>query len=226
MPALERALHVVVLMLLQSVSCTNAEAKCFIKCVTIHPPHINPPPVNIPHVNLPGGVSLTPAGPAPTSAVNQANDILNKAVQQVAPAANAAIEAGTKSLAAQTAPLQGLGKVIAGESTLGDAAKDVVHAEGAKYTAIGETISQINASDKNIQVIAAESIGGKVGKTVMTISNGTDRLNIEFVATALIAGGNALQGVPLDRVVAAPLAARLIPLTQASLDVVSEWLRA
>jgi hypothetical protein len=141
--------------------------------------------------------------------VNKANDVLNKAVGAATPTANAIIQAGAKSLSSQTAPLQGLGKVIAGEASLGDAAKGIVHAEGAKYSAIGEVVSQVNASDKNIQVIAAESIGGNVGKTVMQISNGADRLNVEFAATALIAGGAILQGAPPDRVVAAPLAAAL-----------------
>jgi len=189
----------------------EASGRCIIKCVTIHisPPHIDPPHVSIPKVDLGHGIVLTPAGPVPAAIAKKADDALNKGVQSAAPAANAILNAGTKAIEAQTAPLQALGKVVAGDASLGTAASSVVHAEGAKYAAIGQAVSEANAANKNIQVIAAESIGGNVGKTVMTLATGPDRLTVEFAATGLIVGGAVLQGTPPDRVVAAPLGAAL-----------------
>jgi Domain of unknown function (DUF4157) len=186
----------------------GALARCIIKCVTIHV-HIDPPHVNIPKVNLPGGLVLTPGGVVPAAVAKKADDVLNKAVTAAVPAANAILEAGAKAVDAQAAPLKALGKVVAGESSLGSAASNIIHTEGQKYAAIGEAISEANAANKNIQVIAAESIGGNVGKTVMTISTGVDRYTVEFAATGLILGGNVLQGIPPDRILAAPLAAAL-----------------
>jgi Domain of unknown function (DUF4157) len=186
-----------------------AEAKCFIHCITVPTPHITPPHVDLPHLDLGHGVSLTPVGVAPTSTVQKANDMLNKAVTAVTPAVNQVIDAGAKSVTAELAPLKVTGKLIAGESTLADAGKSLAHANGDKYVAIGKAVSETNAASANVKVIAAESIGGDVGKATMQLYTGPDRLSVEFAATALIAGGGVLQGVPPDRVLAAPLAAAL-----------------
>jgi hypothetical protein len=187
----------------------TAKAKCFIKCVTIKPPHIDPPKINIPAVNLGHGLSLTPGGVVPSGAVNKANDVLNKAVTAAAPAANQILNAGAKTVAAGVAPAKALGNVIAGKDSLGDAARGVAQAEGAKYAAIGTAVSEVNAAKNNIQVIAAESIAGNVGKTVMTLDTGADRLSVDFAAVPLIIGGEVLQGQSPDSMITAPFAAAL-----------------
>lgn len=187
----------------------EASAKCFIKCVTIHPPKIDPPHVSVPSVNLGHGVSLTPAGVVPSKTVDKANDVLNKAVNAATPAANSILNAGAKTVAASVAPEKAIVNVIAGKSSLGNAAKGIADAEGAKYVAIGTAVSEANAAKDNVQVIAAESIAGNVGKTVMTIGTGADRLSVDFAAAPVIIGGETLQGKSPENFIAAPFAAAL-----------------
>jgi hypothetical protein len=192
-----------------SIFVGTASARCIIKCVTVKTPHIDPPHVTIPHVDIGHGLSLTPAGVVPSGTVSKANDVLNKAVDAATPAANQILNAGAKSVTAGVAPEKALVNVIAGKSSLGDAAKGVVQAEGAKYAAIGTAVSEANAAKDNIQVIAAESIAGPVGKTVMTLGTGVDRLSVDFAAVPLIIGGETLQGQPPENIIAAPFAAAL-----------------
>jgi hypothetical protein len=200
---------VILALFVASITAEAVYAKCIIKCVTIKKPHISPPPVSLPHVDIGHGLSLTTAGIVPTTAVNKANDVLNKAVQSATPAANQILTASAKSVTATIAPTTAVVNVIAGKSTLGDAAKGITEAEGAKYAAIGEAVSEVNAANNNIQVIAAESIAGNIGKTVMTLGTGADRLTVDFAATSLIVGGETLQGQPLEVVISTPFAAAL-----------------
>jgi hypothetical protein len=62
----------------------------------------------------------------------------------------------------------------------------------------------------NFKVVAAESIGGNVGKTVMTIVDGPNRLQVEFAATAAIEAGEIVQGkLDVSHAIAEPLAAAI-----------------
>jgi hypothetical protein len=101
-------------------------------------------------------------------------------------------------------------KVIAGQSSLTDAARATLGDQGTAISSVGEAVSETNAQTKGIEILAAESIAGNVGKTTMTVLTGPDRLTVEFASTAAIATGEVLQGnLSPDRLIAAPLAAAI-----------------
>jgi hypothetical protein len=154
-----------------------------------------------------GPVTLTPVGPAPTVVVKQADKVVNKTVAPVAEATGKATGAVAQ---ATVAPQVHLVKVIAGQETLGDAGKRVVQSQGAQIAAVGEAVSAANAAENNVKIVAAESIAGDVGKTVMTIATGPNRMQVEFASTAAIQSGSILAGkLRPEELIAAPLAAAI-----------------
>ena len=77
-----------------------------------------------------------------------------------------------------------------------------------QIAAIGNAVSVTNASVNGIQIVAAQSITGDVGKTIMTIGTGADRLLVELAATSAIEAGSVLNGkLRPEQLIAAPLAA-------------------
>jgi hypothetical protein len=165
----------------------SASAACIPVCVTVHGPTVTVTPPN----NNPVSATITPLGPLPSS---------------VGQPVNQAARTGVK---AAVAPSIAVVNIIAGKETLGEAGANIAAAHGAHLQAIGEAVSQMNAQNQNLKIIAATKIGGNVGKTVMTLGTGPDRLAVEFAATLAIEAGGILQGMPLDRVIAAPLAAAI-----------------
>jgi hypothetical protein len=150
------------------------------------PPGINPPGPNIP-VNVP---------PPVQQALNQA--------------ANSATNAATATTNALVAPSGQIFKVIFNGESLGNAYQSIVQSQGEQITAIGQAVSETSAAENNIQIIAAQSIGGDVGKTVMTIATEPKALSVEFAATSAIASGKVIGGkLRPEELIAAPLAAAI-----------------
>ena len=110
------------------------------------------------------------------------NHGIREAQKQAAPIAQTVTTVVTTGATAAIAPTVNLVNFIAGDKSLGDAAKGVATAQGEHYAAIGEAVSATNAASNNIQIVAAEAIGGDVGKTVMTIGTGPQRLQVEFAS--------------------------------------------
>lgn len=154
-----------------------------------------------------GPITITPAGPAPTAVVHAAD----QAVNQAAPAVTHAVGGAVSAVAnAAVAPQGHLLKVIAGQENLSDAAKGLVDSQGQQVQAVAEAVSTTNAATNNIKVVAAESIGGDFGKTVLTIGTGADRLQVEFATTAAIETGQLAQGnLRPEELAAEPLAAAI-----------------
>jgi hypothetical protein len=155
-----------------------------------------------------GPVTLTPVGPVPTAAVQPADNAVNKAVDTVRPVVKSAGDVATSIGSAAIAPQVHIFNVISGKENLGEAGKQIVQSQGAQVASVGKAISATNAAQNNIKVIAAESIAGDVGKTVVTIATGPDRLQSEFASTAAIQAGGLITGTlkPED-LIAEPLAA-------------------
>lgn len=174
--------------------CTPTAEACF-PCFDIPATPISPP------------ITVTPFGAAPTPVVKKADEVVNQTVAPtVQNAANTAVTIGKEAVAPQVHVIN----VIKGSESLSDAAKHLVEGQGAQVSAIGETVSAINAAENNIKIVAAESITGDVGKTVMTILTGTNRLQVEFAATNAIEAGKLIGGkLRPEELVAAPLAAGL-----------------
>jgi hypothetical protein len=156
------------------LSSNFASARCIVKCITVHKNG---------SVTATGSSSLTitPLGVLPST--------LGKPVNQV-------IGTGAKAAAA---PSIAIVNIIAGKETLGQAGANVASAQGASLQAVGETVSEYNAQIQNEKIVAASKIGGNVGKTIMTLATGPDRLSVEFAATTAIEAGGLLQGMPADR---------------------------
>jgi hypothetical protein len=108
-----------------------------------------------------------------------------------------------------TAPsVQAFG-VIAGKESLGAAAGNIVKGPGVVIATVGQAVTDTNAAVTNIPIVAAQSITGNVGQTVMTIATGPTRYTVDFAATALIESGGVLQGQNPDMLLAEPLAAAI-----------------
>lgn len=121
-------------------------------------------------------------------------DAYNHAADQVNGATKPVTQAATSVANAAIAPTVQIANVIAGKENLGDAGKNILNAQGEQFVKIGEAVSTANATANNLKVIAAQSIAGDVGKTVMTIETGTDRIQAEFATTTTIAAGKLVQG--------------------------------
>jgi Domain of unknown function (DUF4157) len=152
-----------------------------------------------------GPVTLTPVGPVPTPVVKPVDTAVNKTVVPAAKAAGKAVVAvGTAAVAPQVHII----KVIAGQESLGSAAKGIVESQGAQIAAVGQAVSATNGAVNGITIVAAQSISGNVGQTVMTIVTGPDRLQVEFASTAAIEAGNITSGKEgPEELIAEPLAA-------------------
>lgn len=149
-----------------------------------------------------GRWTLTPYGPAPTV-------VVNKVDQATAPVPHA-VEKGAVSVAnAVTAQPREILKVMAGQESLSAAAKDYVKSQGQAIASVASAVSTTNAVANNLTVVAAESIGGNVGKTVMTIGTGVDRLQVEFATTTAIDAGEVVQGQNVGTILSTPLAAAI-----------------
>ena len=168
--------------------------------VHINPPHINPPHINppsIPHVNV-GPVAITPVGIVPKQAV----PAINKGAQETTKAGGAVVKAAT-------APAAQLVGVIAGKESLNEAGRAAIKSEGGAIVSVATAVSQINESASNLKIVAAQTIAGNVGKTVMTIIDGPTRISVEIATTTAIEAGEIVQGMPADRMIAEPLAAAI-----------------
>lgn len=160
----------------------------------------------IPGIQI-GPIKVTPVGVFPTPVVNKANDTINQVAPPVVTAAGDAAKAvGTTLIAPQVHVI----RVIAGQESLGDAAGKVVQSQGDQIVAVSQAVSATNAAVANVQIIAAGEITGDVGKTIMTVGTGANRLQVEFATTAAMQSGNVLNGkLSPEVMVAAPLAAAI-----------------
>jgi hypothetical protein len=171
--------------------------------------HIDPPHIGVPHITV-GPVAITPIGPVPQAAIKPAEKVINAATGVAANAASGVANVAVKSAENMVAPQAQVIGVIAGKESLSQAAKNIISSEGKQVAAVGQAVSQTNAGVSNLKVVAAESIGGNVGKTIMTIVDGPNRLQTEFAATAAIEAGDILQGKePVANLIAEPLAAAI-----------------
>ena len=177
-----------------SLKSFRALVVCFCLLVYVATMRSQFPP--LPHIRI-GGTDITPVGPLPASVT----DAANKSAGQVGAAV-----AGT------AAPALVVTNILAGKASLGDTGKSIVDSQSVLVKAVGQAVTDTNTSTTNAAVVAAESIGGKTGKTVMTIITGPNRLVVDFAATLVIQSPDLLQGkLPLERqtLVASPLAAAL-----------------
>jgi hypothetical protein len=174
----------------------------------ISPPHIDPPHIPVPHITV-GPVSITPVGIVPTAVIKPAENVVNRAVGAATSTVNTVANAGGAAVNAATAPQKNIIGILAGRETLTEAAKNTVASQGKAISAVGEAVSQTNANVSNLKVVAAESIAGDTGKTIMNIVDGPNRLQVEFAATSVIEAGQIVQGQPMDRIIASPLAAAI-----------------
>lgn len=165
-----------------------------------------------PCIEIPGtGITITPVGPAPTVAVKKADEAANKVIdsgkQTVTSAANAGVAVVTAGVSHQIEIVN----IIAGKESLSEAGQKYIKSQGNAIASVGQAVSDANATAHNAPVIAAQSVGGDVGKTLATTLNivqGENRLNVEFVSTALIETGGVVSGKwTLEQLKAAPLAA-------------------
>jgi len=170
--------------------------------------HISTPHVSIPHVNI-GSVSLTPIGIVPTVALKPVEKTGNAAINATLATVGSGLSVAAKTVQAGTSPAFQVAGVIGGKESLGDAAKTIVTGPGVVIASVGEAVSETNAAVIDVPVVAAQSIGGDVGKTVMTIATGPTRLTVEFAATGVIEAGGILQGQSPDMLIAQPFAAAL-----------------
>ncbi len=158
-----------------------------------------------------GPITITPVGVVPTVVVQKADETFNKTVapagQQAASAVgNAAIGTGQ----ALISPSVQVIKVIAGQESLSAAGQALVHDQGAAIASVGQAISTVNGVQNNLKVVAAQTILGDVGATIVTIGTGADRLQVEVAATAAIESGEVIGGkLRPEELIATPLAAAI-----------------
>ena len=170
--------------------------------IHISAPHISAPHISVPHVNI-GPVAITPLGPVPAAAIAPVQAVANAVVNSGAKVTQAVADA-------QVAPQVAIVNIVGGKENLTDAAKSAIKSEGAPIGAVGQAVNDTNAATQDLKVIAAQSIAGNVGKTVINIVDGPTQLEIEYAATTAIEAGEIAAGkLSPERVVAAPLAAAI-----------------
>lgn len=193
---------------------------CRISLPTIAPPHIDPPRINPPKINLPKvpvpavkipktNWSLTPVGPLPNSTVAQAQKTVDTATQSGSKVLNAGAGVAATAINNSVSENTSIVNVIAGTESLSDAGKQEIVGQGQQIAAIGQAVAETDAATHNVSVVAAQTIGGDVGKTAVDFTVGTIQLQADFAATAAIEGGEILQGQSPETVIAAPLAAAI-----------------
>jgi len=170
--------------------------------------HISAPHISIPHVQI-GPITLTPVGPIPTVAVKPVSNVGNAVIHAGTTVVQGGVNVAANAAQTVTAPaVQAVG-VIGGKESLGAAAGRIVKGPGVVVASVGQAVTEINASTNNIPIVAAQSITGNVGQTIMTIVTGPNRLTVDFAATSAIEAGGLLQGNNPEMLIAEPLAAAL-----------------
>jgi hypothetical protein len=166
-----------------------ALAQCFPVCVQVGP------------------ITLTPVGVFPTPVVQKVDQQVNNA----APAVQQTLQQAVEDLGrAVLSPNVQLIRVIAGQESLSAAGQALVHDQGDAIASVGQAVSTVNALQNNLKVVAAQTILGDVGKTIMNFSNGTDRLQVEIATTTAIESGEVIGGkLRPEELIAAPLAAAI-----------------
>jgi hypothetical protein len=184
-----------------------AAVVCEVSGIGIHV-HISTPHISVPHLNV-GPIALTPIGPIPAPALKPIQNTVNAATHAVGTVVGgAATITGNAVQSATAPPLQVFG-VIAGKESLGTAAGNIAKGPGVVIASVGQAVTETNAAVISVPVVAAQSIAGDAGKTVLTIVTGPTRLTVDFTATAVIQAGGILQGDNPAMLIAEPLAAAL-----------------
>ena len=168
--------------------------------------HISAPHITVPHVNI-GPIAITPVGPVPAVVVKPMQNVVNSTLDATTVVINRTGNIAAKAVVA-TPGAQIVG-VVAGRESLGAAAGNIVKGPGVLITTVGRAVTDTNAAVTNVPIVAAQSIAGNVGQTVMTIGTGPSRLTVDFAATLAIQTGGILQGKNPEMLIAEPFAAAL-----------------
>jgi hypothetical protein len=179
--------------------------------ISLSPPHISIPHPPVPAIRIPGTpIAISPVGIIPVVAIAPAQKVLNKVTDAVNTTANATVKVAVSAGANAIAPDREILKIVAGKESLGQAGKNLVESEGQQVATIGEAIADTNKAVAGVEIVAAESIGGNVGKTTMTIVTGATSFTVDLATTAAIESGEIMQGkIAPEDLVAEPLAAAI-----------------
>jgi hypothetical protein len=163
------------------------------------------PCIDIPATPITPPVTITPVGVYPTSVVHKADEGVNQAAAPVVQKAGAAFQAVATSTIAPTVHIVG---IITGKESLGQAGQQILASKGNEVSSIAEAVRVTNSAENGIVIVAADSIGGNVGKTAVTIATGPTQLQAEFATTTGIAAGDVIGGkLRPEELIAGPLAA-------------------